>query len=200
MILLTFYSPDGLRLGIKTPAGVLDVKAALEALRYPPEEAPPVTVQAALEEESGLSRLARFTGRALVRASEASDAFLAEESLRFAPPVPSPGKILCIGLNYMDHIRESKMAVPKKPVMFAKFSNALCGNGDTVILPRESAQVDYEAELAVVIGRRASNVSEAEALGYVAGYTCLNDVGWAFAAWSTGRRSRTPTQPRWSSR
>ena len=91
-------------------------------------------------------------------------------------PVPRPGKLICIGLNYKDHAAESRMAIPEKPVVFSKFSSAVIAPGEPVVLPQQSKQVDYEAELAVVIGRRARNVSADRAYDYVLGYTALNDV------------------------
>jgi 2-keto-4-pentenoate hydratase/2-oxohepta-3-ene-1,7-dioic acid hydratase in catechol pathway len=91
-------------------------------------------------------------------------------------PVPRPGKLICIGLNYRDHAAESKMAIPERPVVFSKFSSCVIAPGEPVILPPQSKQVDYEAELAVVIGRRAKNVSADRAYDYVLGYTAFNDV------------------------
>ena len=87
------------------------------------------------------------------------------------PVVPDPEKIICIGLNYRDHVRETKMTLPETPTVFAKFRNTLIGTGAAIILPTVTQQVDYEAELAVVIGRRAKGVAVAEALDYVAGYS-----------------------------
>ena len=91
-------------------------------------------------------------------------------------PVPKPGKIVCIGLNYRDHAAESNMAIPERPVVFSKFSTAVIAPGEPVVLPSQSSQVDYEAELAVVIGRRAKNVAAERAYDYVLGYTAFNDV------------------------
>src|SRR5215217_7667770 len=85
-------------------------------------------------------------------------------------PVPRPGKIICIGLNYRDHAAESKMPIPEKPVVFSKFSTAVIAPGEPVVLPSASQQVDYEAELAVVIGRRAKHVRVDRAYDYVLGY------------------------------
>jgi 2,4-diketo-3-deoxy-L-fuconate hydrolase len=99
----------------------------------------------------------------------------AQDAYWFAP-VPRPGKLICIGLNYRDHAKESNMPLPEKPVVFSKFSSAVIAPGEPVVIPRTTRQVDYEAELAVVIGRRAKNVSADRALDYVLGYTALNDV------------------------
>jgi 2-keto-4-pentenoate hydratase/2-oxohepta-3-ene-1,7-dioic acid hydratase in catechol pathway len=98
------------------------------------------------------------------------------DELRLGPPVPDPDKILCLGLNYRAHAEESAMEVPVAPVLFAKFRNALVGTGTAVELPAASATVDYEGELAVVIGRRCKHVEESDALSVVAGYMPLNDI------------------------
>ena len=92
---------------------------------------------------------------------------------RFGRPDP---KIVCVGLNYKAHAGESGGEPPKAPLLFGKFANALVGDGDAIVLPPGIGHVDAEAELAVVIGETAKDVSEADALGVVAGYTCANDV------------------------
>src|SRR5262245_22126389 len=91
-------------------------------------------------------------------------------------PIPRPGKIICIGLNYRDHAEESNTQVPEYPTVFAKYASCVIGPGQPIVIPRVTNQVDYEGELAVVIGRRARDVSEEAALGYVAGYAPFNDV------------------------
>ena len=95
---------------------------------------------------------------------------------RFAPPVLNPGKIICVGLNYADHIAESKVERPGRIVLFAKFSSSLIAHGEAVIHPSITTELDYEGELAVVIGQRARNVPVESALDYVGGYTIINDV------------------------
>lgn len=91
-------------------------------------------------------------------------------------PVPRPGKIVGVGLNYRDHASEARMEVPASPVIFAKFATSVTGPGQPVVLPAASRKVDYEAELGVVIGRRCRHATAAEALGHVAGYLNANDV------------------------
>lgn len=91
-------------------------------------------------------------------------------------PVPRPGKIVCVGLNYRDHAEESKLAVPRTPVIFSKFSSCVIAPGEPVVIPATSEKADYEAELAVVIGRRAKQVRADRAYDYVLGYTAFNDV------------------------
>jgi 2-keto-4-pentenoate hydratase/2-oxohepta-3-ene-1,7-dioic acid hydratase in catechol pathway len=99
-----------------------------------------------------------------------------EDQVRRRAPIPRPGKILCIGLNYRDHAAESGVAVPTEPVVFSKYASAVIGPDDPIVLPPDSEQVDYEAELVFVIGKTARSVSAAEAMNYVAGYTCGHDV------------------------
>jgi 2-keto-4-pentenoate hydratase/2-oxohepta-3-ene-1,7-dioic acid hydratase in catechol pathway len=96
--------------------------------------------------------------------------------VKLLAPVPRPGKIICVGLNYRDHAKETGKAVPTEPILFPKFANSVVGPGAEVLVPPEADEIDYEAELAVVIGRRASRVAAADALDHVAGYTCANDV------------------------
>jgi 2-keto-4-pentenoate hydratase/2-oxohepta-3-ene-1,7-dioic acid hydratase in catechol pathway len=91
-------------------------------------------------------------------------------------PVQRPGKIVCVGLNYRSHIALLDEEIPEWPILFFKPSTSLIGSGQAIILPRISGQVDYEGELAVIIGRRGKNLSEIDALSHVAGYTCANDV------------------------
>jgi 2-keto-4-pentenoate hydratase/2-oxohepta-3-ene-1,7-dioic acid hydratase in catechol pathway len=99
---------------------------------------------------------------------------LAEVTLH--APIPDPDKIICIGLNYKDHAAECGLSLPDNPLVFSKYNTAIVGPGETVQIPPISSEVDYEVELVVVIGKEAKNVSEAEALSYVAGYTVGNDV------------------------
>ena len=117
--------------------------------------------------------------------------------------IPRPGKIVCVGLNYRDHAAEGGQDLPKAPLLFAKWPNTLIGDGEPIVLPPESTQVDYEAELGVVIGAKAKRVSERDALDHVAGYTCVNDVSardlqFADGQWTRGKSPDTfcPVGPR----
>jgi acylpyruvate hydrolase len=109
-------------------------------------------------------------------ANPPSEAVLDRGAVRLSAPIPRPGKIICIGLNYRDHAAESNQPVPEYPTVFAKYANCIIGTGEPIIIPRVTSQVDYEGELAVVIGRRARDVAEEAALSYVAGYAPFNDV------------------------
>jgi 2-keto-4-pentenoate hydratase/2-oxohepta-3-ene-1,7-dioic acid hydratase in catechol pathway len=107
---------------------------------------------------------------------EARSHLIPLETVELGPPVPDPDKILCLGVNYRAHAAEGQQPVPAVPMFFAKFRNSLIGPSSPILLPRVSRLIDYEGELAVIIGRRCKEVSEQEALQYVAGYTIMNDV------------------------
>lgn len=111
---------------------------------------------------------------ALDQARQSDEIPLADVTLQ--APLPRPGKIICIGLNYRDHAAESNAKLPDVPTVFAKYDNCVIGHGAAIVIPRVTNQVDYEAELAFVIGRRARHIAEEDALDYVAGYTIFNDV------------------------
>jgi 2,4-didehydro-3-deoxy-L-rhamnonate hydrolase len=106
----------------------------------------------------------------------ATDQLQPVEVERLGSPIARPSKIVCIGLNYRDHAAETGAAVPAEPVLFLKSTTALCGPFDDVILPRGSEKTDWEVELAVVIGKRASYIQEQDAFDYVAGYALHNDI------------------------
>ncbi|MDX1366686.1 fumarylacetoacetate hydrolase family protein [Pseudomonas sp.] len=101
---------------------------------------------------------------------------LVPADVRLGPPLARIGKIVCVGLNYADHAKESGLPVPAEPVLFMKATSAISGPFDPVILPRGSSKTDWEVELGVVIGRKAQYVERAEAMDYVAGYCIVNDV------------------------
>lgn len=119
---------------------------------------------------NGLTRLAEF-----VRTNTGKLPVVAD-SERLGAPVARPSKIVCVGLNYADHARETGATPPPEPVLFFKSTTALVGPNDDIIIPKNSVKTDWEVELAVVIGKRASYVEEAEAHEYIAGYALHNDV------------------------
>jgi 2-keto-4-pentenoate hydratase/2-oxohepta-3-ene-1,7-dioic acid hydratase in catechol pathway len=112
---------------------------------------------------------------------------LALAELKLRAPVPKPGKIICVGLNYADHAAETGLSVPADPPLFCKFANSVADPGATVQVPPAVTDLDYEAELGVVIGTTARRVSSADALGYVAGYVCANDVSARNLQFRTGQ-------------
>ena len=100
----------------------------------------------------------------------------ADEPVQLVSPVARPSKIVCVGLNYADHARETKADPPKEPVLFMKSTTALCGPFDNIVIPKNSKKTDWEVELVVVMGKKASYVGEEEAIDYIAGYCLHNDV------------------------
>uniref|UniRef100_A0AAV2MNP8 Fumarylacetoacetase-like C-terminal domain-containing protein n=1 Tax=Knipowitschia caucasica TaxID=637954 RepID=A0AAV2MNP8_KNICA len=101
---------------------------------------------------------------------------LSRSDVRLLSPVTSPEKVVCVGMNYRDHCLEQNAPIPKEPIVFSKFPSAITGPYDDIILPSESQEVDWEVELAFVIGRRGKNIKEEDALSHVAGFTVANDV------------------------
>jgi 2-keto-4-pentenoate hydratase/2-oxohepta-3-ene-1,7-dioic acid hydratase in catechol pathway len=123
---------------------------------------------------------------------EAIEAAAPLDAVRLLPPIPDPEKIVCIGLNYGSHAAEAGLEPPPAPTFFAKFRNALAAPAAAVQLPAASRKVDYEAEVAFVVGRRAASISAREALGHVAGYTLFNDLSardlqFATPQWMPGK-------------
>lgn len=163
MKLVTYRSPQkGPRAGVLADASVLDAWGALGEPR-----------RASLRELIAEARLGDLRG-ALEGGVDGAAQPLARVEL--LPPIPDPEKIVCIGLNYRSHAAEAGIGVPDSPTIFAKYRNALAAPGAVVRLPAASSKVDYEAEVAFVLGRRAAAVNEAEALDFVAGFTLLNDL------------------------
>jgi len=121
-------------------------------------------------ETGGLSRLRSFLDKNM------GDLKKLEEPVLLASPISRPSKIVCIGLNYADHARETKAQPPAEPVIFLKSTTALSGPFDPIIIPKNSRKTDWEVELAIVMARKASYVQESEAMDYIAGYCLHNDV------------------------
>jgi 2-keto-4-pentenoate hydratase/2-oxohepta-3-ene-1,7-dioic acid hydratase in catechol pathway len=171
-----------LRLGVQSDGRLLDVAAHAHALKDSGGAAAAWLLEADGTSDvisrggEGLEELAALIDGAGRDAAD-RDARLAPppEAVEFLPPV-FPGKILAVGRNYVDHSIECGEEPPAAPLIFTKLSNSLAAHGQPVVLHPVSAQIDYEAELAVVIGRRCRRVSEAEALSHVFGYTLINDV------------------------
>ena len=159
MRLISYRSERGDRAGVVRDGGVID---AADALGDGPE-----TLRGLLEADA-LADLEGVAGSA--------ETFAALAAVDLLPPVPDPEKIVCIGLNYRAHAAEAGIDPPEVPTFFAKFRNALVPDGADVELPAASSKVDYEAEVAFVIGRTAAEVDVADALDHVAGYTLLNDL------------------------
>jgi 2-keto-4-pentenoate hydratase/2-oxohepta-3-ene-1,7-dioic acid hydratase in catechol pathway len=176
MRIVTYRSEGFDRAGVRTEEGVLDAAAALDV------EA--ITVRELLEP----GRLAELADA--VTAGNGHP--LSPQDLEPRPPVPDPDKIVCIGLNYRSHAAEAGIDPPEAPTMFAKFRNALAADGASVPLPESSEKVDFEAEIAFVIGRRCKEVEADGALDAVAGYTLVNDLSardlqFATPQWMPGK-------------
>lgn len=136
-------------------------------------------------------------GLARIKRTNASKLPIVDRPVRLGPCVGNVGKLMCIGLNYVDHIRETKLEAPKEPVLFMKATSALCGPDDDLIIPHGSVKTDWEVELAVIIGKPAKHVTEDEALDHVAGYALFNDVSereWQIergGQWTKGKSADT---------
>jgi 2-keto-4-pentenoate hydratase/2-oxohepta-3-ene-1,7-dioic acid hydratase in catechol pathway len=171
--LLTFRDGAGLKLGVGTDAGAIDVEAAAAALGG--DGVPRSIDEAVAGGRTATDALAGLIGRAEAQGG-AGEWLRDETSLELGPCVPNPGKIVCVGLNYRKHAEESNLPIPQTPVLFSKFRNTIAAPNEPVPLPPVGVEYDYEVELGVVIGREARNVSEEDALGHVFGYCTANDV------------------------
>jgi 2-keto-4-pentenoate hydratase/2-oxohepta-3-ene-1,7-dioic acid hydratase in catechol pathway len=189
MRLATIQTADGPRAAVQVGDRFLDLAAADPGL--------PATVRGLLAAGPGALAAAR-------RAADRTAAGFPADSVKLLPPVPDPGKIVCLGLNYRDHALETGKAIPAEPVLFSKFASALVGPGEPIVLPRVSRRVDYEAELVVVVGTRGRYIPAETALSHVAGYTIGHDVSardWQFKGetkqWLAGKTFDTfaPTGP-----
>jgi len=179
-------APNVVRLGCVFGETCFDITKAIgdDLLEFPRVA---FTIEDALHVKDGLTLLQEQLGQ-LERASSGIQTFLFNASdIQFRAPVTRPQKVIGIGLNYRDHVEEIKGQIPTHPLLFAMYANAITGPDDPIILPQMSRQVDYEAELGVVIGRRARQAPIESALDYVAGYTIINDVSARDLQFSDGQ-------------
>jgi len=171
LTLATLRRAGGYGLGLRSERGILDVTAAEQEFR----ENAPITIEALLRGERDANSLKRLLDKASA-SSSAERFFVATDRAQFGPCVTNPEKIVCIGLNYRKHAAETGNPVPKQPILFNKYNTALNHHGGTINVAQEDAQkFDYEAELVIVIGRQARNVSEQDAGSYILGYCTGND-------------------------
>jgi 2-keto-4-pentenoate hydratase/2-oxohepta-3-ene-1,7-dioic acid hydratase in catechol pathway len=181
LTLLTMRRNGECRLAVKTDKGILDVPQAAGLLHMHG----PATMDDLLQNEDGPSLNALVS--AALESSAVHPAFVNEGSIEYGPVVTRPEKIVCVGLNYRRHAKEVNMAIPNQPVLFNKYNNALSSHRSTIELPVEVARkFDYETELVIVVGRNAKNISEADALSYVAGYCTGNDFSARDLQFDTG--------------
>jgi 2-keto-4-pentenoate hydratase/2-oxohepta-3-ene-1,7-dioic acid hydratase in catechol pathway len=159
-----------------------------------------------LERGESWRRALRATLEAVTEPQPASalpeGVFTPLEDVRLRAPIPRPGKIVCVGLNYESHRAEQGIKSPARPVFFLKSNNTICGPGDPIVLPPNSTEVDYEAEFVVVMGKRGKGIPEEKVFEHIAGYTILNDVSardmqYADRQWFRGKSCDTfgPTGP-----
>ncbi len=171
MTFATLRRANGYGLGLKTDRGILDITAVEQDFH----ENAPTTIDAVFKGEGDIAGLKRLADKAM-SATSSDKYFVSETNAKFGPCVTSPEKIICIGLNYRKHAMEVGQPIPTLPILFNKYNTALNTTGGTIAVSKEPAEkFDYEAELVIVIGRTARNVSEADALNYVFGYCTGND-------------------------
>ncbi|HEY6308777.1 MAG TPA: fumarylacetoacetate hydrolase family protein [Candidatus Angelobacter sp.] len=181
-------------LGVKTEKGILVVPDTAKALRT----SAPADIDDLLQHEDGPSLNALVDAALQSKAAHSAFVFVKEEGIEYGPIVTRPEKIVCVGLNYGKHAQEIGSPIPKAPVLFSKFNVALNHHNGSIKLPVEVAKkFDYEVELVIVIGKEARNVSEADALSYVAGYCTGNDFTARDLQLETGGQwliGKTPNQ------
>ncbi len=165
MRLITFESGGQRRIGAQTASGIVDLAVAAPALP-----------RTAIELLAAGPRAMKTAIAASARAREDGVGLMAAAGVRLCAPIPRPGKILGIGLNYRDHAAETGRPTPEVPLVFSKAVTAVIGPGDAIVIPPVSSAIDFEGELAVVIGRTARRVSASAALAHVAGYTVMLDI------------------------
>jgi len=175
--LVSFGARDAERPGLLVGDRILDLCASDASL------APSLRVMLAAGQLDRVAAWEAAAHRGVAGPGGAAAVLVARAGVRLGPPIPNPSKIVCIGLNYADHAAEQNRPLPEKPLLFSKASTALIGTDDVIVLPREEVKVDLEAELAVVIGRRARRVS-GDWESHVAGYMCFNDVSGRGAQYS----------------
>src|SRR5262245_59454508 len=179
-------NPAVVRIGCHFGSGCFDVTKAIgdDLLEFPRVV---FTLEEVLQVKDGLETLEDQL-RELERSSSGIQSYLFQETdATLHAPITRPQTLIGVGLNYRDHAEETKMQLPKQPLLFAMYSNAIIGPDQAIVLPPMSKQVDYEAELGVVIGTRARNVSPAEAVQYVAGYMIVHDVSARDLQFSDGQ-------------
>lgn len=202
MKLVTFQHLSGTQIGIIQNEQVLNLTALSKQYQtvHTDEEMPAISFSGDLKRfiEQGESAL-RHTAKLIdfYHAKGENQKFARPlDATTIVAPLSEPEKLICVGLNYLDHVKETGMEAPKSPVIFSKYANAIIGDGQSIELPVNSDQVDFEAELAIVIGKEAKRVPEEEAYECVFGYTIMNDVSardlqFADGQWVRGKTADT---------
>ena len=178
MKIVSFKGDRGDRVGIQTDRGIVDFPAGFQIyILIEKEESYPMITDTLTLLESGLFNVEIFTQVLdFLNRHNLMERYLALGKVKLNPPISRPPKIIALGLNYASHAKESGREPPEEPVIFCKASTAVVGPEDKIVIDPEIGRVDPEVELAVVIGKRAKDVSQNEAGDFIAGYTILNDV------------------------
>ncbi len=208
MRLVTYQYKGQSRIGAQLDGQIVDLNRAYQAWLYHADNPDELAVADARVPADMIGLLRG--GDASLRAAQQAVAFVsgqlemggdtlnqqgivyAIESVSLLQPVLRPGKVICLGLNYRDHAAEAGMAIPEYPVLFHKVAGSLIGHNQPVVVPRISSKIDFEGELAIIIGRRGKYITEDEAFSYIAGYTVANDVSardlqFRTSQWTTGK-------------
>jgi 2-keto-4-pentenoate hydratase/2-oxohepta-3-ene-1,7-dioic acid hydratase in catechol pathway len=161
MRLVTFKKGKGSQIGVRTEAGIVDLSIAAKDL-------PRDMIGLLSAGKSAMRKAAAAAKKAPPRA-------IVKGRPTLLPPVPNPGKIICVGLNYSDHAAEANLGIPKSEILFLRVPGSVVGHGQAIIRPKASKHFDYEAELMIIIGRKGRNIPKSKTLDYVAGYSVGNE-------------------------
>ena len=176
MKLVNYYVEGEITLGIVGEKGIIDVKKTANRQN----KLVPLSMGEVISSGAqGIKQLKSLL--------DEESSFIFEENIQFAPCVDKPEKIICVGLNYVNHAKESNMEIPDFPILFSKFNNALAAHRQVIAIPETAKQIDYEAEMVMVVGKEARNVTQEEALSCVFGYTVGNDVSARDFQFRTGQ-------------
>lgn len=176
MRLINFKDGGQIYLGMKVEQGIIDVAATANIHSL---EVPGTMEQVIAGGRQSIAQLQELVGK--------EGTIVPEENITYAPCSTRPEKIICVGLNYVNHAEESNMDIPTSPILFSKFNNALAAHNQEITLPKNAEKFDYEAELVIVIGKEAYNVSKEDALSYIFGYTVGNDLSARDLQFRTGQ-------------
>lgn len=187
MKLVSFKKNDQIRIGAQLNSYVLDFCLAAKEFHL-------VSIPSTMEEFLGEGSVALKSADQMIKSAQKRiqegkkcKSFFPLKSVKLTAPVTRPEKIICVGQNYIDHCKEQNIKPPDNPIIFTKFNTALTGPFDKVILPKISNQVDFETELAFVIGKKGMHISKEKSMGFVAGYMILNDISARDIQFSDGQ-------------
>lgn len=189
MKFVTYLNKGEEQLGVKVKDGIIDVD---QLLNKPDDKA--LRIEDMIKKPDMVTQLQKIINEENLENYD----FQSEGLISYLPSIPRPGKVICIGKNYVAHAEETNDEVPPEPIVFSKFSDAVAGHKEQIPLPSETKQLDYEAELAVVIGKEAFKVSEEEALQHVFGYSCSNDLSARDLQFKSGQWLLGKTGPKFA--